>query len=72
MVKCEGVTYGYTKYVQFIHSNNFLDDSWIAFWCVSFGSQCIYQTGQYFIWSKTGVLYDCMLLYLNILCAILV
>ena len=29
MVKCEGVTYGYTKYVQFIHSNNIVDDSWI-------------------------------------------
>jgi len=30
MVKCEGVTDGYTKYVQFIHSNNIGDDSWIG------------------------------------------
>ena len=29
MAKCEGVTDGYTKYVQFIHSNNIGDDSWI-------------------------------------------
>ena len=29
MVKCESVTDGYTKYVQFIHSNNIGDESWI-------------------------------------------
>jgi len=30
MVKCESVTDGYTKYVQFIHSKNIGDDSWIG------------------------------------------
>jgi len=30
MVKCEGVTNGYTKYVHFVHLLNIRDGSWIG------------------------------------------